>query len=171
MSITEIKELDNRKTNSTLPLVMFYQFTLRSGACLPAYGCFSIQKMSPTYLKLNRSNAVSCVASLCWWIVCVYIQPSNLKVKLISLVLISPFRGISQRDIISIIDRSTLANNDCQFLCNSSPSMDWTATMLSCYWRDFRTEMWHFWKGAGTKLSKFFIKLPAGLRAMKKVVG
>lgn len=119
-------------------------------------GVFSARRCYFMRNETNESDAMSSVASLGCWIVYVYIQPSNLKVKLISLVLISQFRGIRQRDVTSIIDNSTVAIDVCQFLCNSAPSTDCTDAVLQCQQRDLGSELSLFWKGARTKLSKVF---------------
>lgn len=44
----------------------------------------------------------------------VYVQ--NVKVRLMTMVLISQFGGIHRRDVIGVIDRSALASSGCQFI-------------------------------------------------------
>lgn len=73
---------------------------------------------------------MSCCCTLPMNCLCLY-SPSNLKVNLIILLLTNQFREIRQRDVISIIDRSALAN--CQFLSNSAASTGSTATILFSY--------------------------------------
>lgn len=53
----------------------------------------------------------------------IYIQ--NVKVRLMTMVLLSRFRGIHCRDVTGVIDRRPLASSSCQFIFfESAPSSD-----------------------------------------------
>lgn len=86
--------------------------------CSPgSFFCITQMSLMPRHVFLHTEG---------WWIPFVCIHQSNLKVRL---TLISLLRGIRQGDVISIIDRSSVAGHGCQFLFNGAHMMYWMATM------------------------------------------
>lgn len=99
---------------------------MRDGMYLRFILLFSFQCGLLTQEKKNQQRGVR----LCWWAARVYVHLINVKVKLMSLQLISQFRGMSWKDVISTIDGSLLASAGSQWFSDRAPISDWAATVF-----------------------------------------